>query len=56
MCFGDSAFYRCNSIETVVIPKSVKTLEYRAFFACSKLKNVTMSDGLTLIGGSAFEK
>ena len=41
-------------LETVVIPKSVKTIEGTAFCGCFHLKNVIAHDGIEKIGFDAF--
>lgn len=51
---GDSAFGWCQGITKVVIPGSVKELEYFAFGQCWKLQDVQLSNGLKIIGKSAF--
>ena len=45
---GREAFTSC-SFETVVLPNSVKTVGYRAFFGCKRLKEMTFSSGITEI-------
>ena len=49
-----SAFYSCQSLETVIIPESVTTIENRAFNSCEKLKNVSLPSGITVINDSVF--
>lgn len=51
---GKSAFSNSN-ITSVKIPSSVKTINESAFFGCSKLNTVTLSEGLISIGVGAFE-
>ena len=41
-------------IKTVVIPASVKVIEYSAFSGCSELKNVIFQGGVEKIEGDAF--
>lgn len=55
-CIGAMAFYRCQSIESVVIPDSVLTIGDRAFVGCYSLSTVDMSDNITSIGASAFDE
>ena len=52
---GDSAFYRCRSLTSVVIGDSVKTIGYRAFSSCDSLESVVIGDGVETIGSSAFD-
>ena len=40
----------CNSMETLVIPGSVKTIAPNAILECENLKSVTILDGVTEIG------
>lgn len=49
-----SAFYSCQSLETVIIPESVTTIESRAFDSCEKLKNVNLPSGITVINNGVF--
>lgn len=55
-CIGAMAFYRCQSIESVVVPDSVFTIGDRAFTGCYALSTVDMSDNVTSIGASAFDE
>jgi hypothetical protein len=41
-------------IKTVILPKSVSEISSRAFDACANLESITLNEGLTTIGGSAF--
>lgn len=50
---GDHAF-RDLDITEIEIPKSVTNIGRAAFWACSKLEHVNMSEGLTSIENSAF--
>ena len=45
------AFSNCNTLTTVVIPKSVTTIGYGAFDSCGRLTTVTFDSGATLIKG-----
>ena len=56
---GSTAFNRCKNLESVTIPASVKSIDkgdsfFGAFFSCTKLKTVTMSNGMENIGEYAF--
>jgi uncharacterized repeat protein (TIGR02543 family) len=51
---GDSAFYDCYSLTSVMIPASVTRIGDRAFYWCSGLTSVTIPASVTSIGGSAF--
>lgn len=50
---GD-AFAYCNSITSIIIPVSVKSIGYEAFLGCQNLENLVISDGLTSIGSYSF--
>ena len=45
----------CVSLESVVIPDSVTTIDVVAFCNCIKLKEITLPEGITAIGESAFD-
>ena len=47
-------FQNCSSLTSITIPNSVTKIESYAFSGCSNLTSVTLSDKLTIIGGSAF--
>ena len=51
---GSYAFASCSSLESIVIPSSVKTINSSAFAYCIALKQVVLSEGLTHIYDSAF--
>jgi hypothetical protein len=48
------AFYKCISLECIVIPNAVKTSRYRAFYKCRGLTTVTLGEGLEQIVARAF--
>jgi len=37
---GGEAFYRCSSLESVVLAESIKSVSSCAFYNCTNLKNV----------------
>ena len=51
---GEAAFFRCQTVEEVVIPEGITTIETCAFTECTKLARVKLPDSLTDIGISAF--
>ena len=51
---GDSAFYRCNSLTSIVIPEGVTSIGNGAFSGSSSLTSIVIPDSVTNIGNSAF--
>jgi hypothetical protein len=51
---GDSAFYYCTGLTSVVIGDGVVSIGDSAFYYCIGLTGVTISGGVTSIGDSAF--
>ena len=51
---GDSAFYRCDKVNSVTIPNSVTNIGKYAFMNCSGLTSVTLPNSITTIGKWAF--
>ena len=51
---GDSAFYRCTGLASIIIPDSVTSIGNSAFSYCNGLTSVTIPDSVTSIGNSAF--
>ena len=51
---GDG-FGRNSQIEELVIPGSVKDVDYCSFMNCSMLSTVTIESGVTEVGGNCFE-
>ena len=49
-----SGFYNCESLNSVIIPNSVKTITNDAFRGCENLKSITLSNKLESIGKGAF--
>ena len=52
---GDSAFYECIGLTSVIMPDSVASIGEYAFYSCDSLISVTMGNGVVNIGESAFE-
>ena len=51
---GYTAFGRCNTLQTIVIPDSVTSIGSYAFSYCTSLTTITIPDSVTSIGQSAF--
>ncbi len=51
---GDSAFYRCTSLQYISIPNSVTEIGKSAFYECESLTSVTLSSSLTTIEEHLF--
>ena len=51
---GNSAFWNCSSLTSIVIPESVTSIGNSAFYWCSRLTSVTIGNGVTSIGSFAF--
>lgn len=51
---GTQAFYRCNDLQEIVIPRKVKVINDNAFYDCFELKKVTLPPTLTNIKYQAF--
>ena len=52
---GESAFLNAETLKTIDIPSSIKTLEYAAFWSCDSLETVNITGSLTTIGVDAFK-
>ena len=51
---GDYAFYYCESLTSVVIPKGVTAIGKGAFQGCNGLTSITIPDGVIIIDDDAF--
>ena len=50
----DSAFWLCESLQSVTIPDSVTSIGVRVFQACPSLHSVTIPESVTIIKGNPF--
>lgn len=50
-----NGFFKCNLLEKVEMPDSVKTIEAGAFQECSSLREIYLPEGLEGIGQNAFK-
>nr|WP_279546044.1 leucine-rich repeat domain-containing protein [Lachnoanaerobaculum sp. Marseille-Q4761] len=51
---GESAFYNCTNLESIIIPEGVTAIGDRAFYNCTNLESIIIPEGVTVIGESAF--
>jgi len=51
---GDSAFYECNKITSIILPDSVNKIGNFAFFSCTALESITCPTNLKTIEKYAF--
>ena len=51
---GSEAFYECDDLTEVVIPKTVTTIGSNAFYECYGLTEITIPESVTTIGSKAF--
>lgn len=51
---GQSAFCDCDSLEEIILPKSIRIIHKRAFENCYNLKQINLPEGLEIIEDSAF--
>ena len=52
---GDSAFYNCTSLTSIVIPEGVTTIGDDAFYKCTSLTSIVIPEGVTAIGSLVFD-
>lgn len=53
---GDYAFNNKTTLKTISLPNSVTTIKYHAFYYCSNLTDVILSDSLTTIERYTFNR
>ncbi len=51
---GDSAFFACEGLESIIIPSGIKEIKASAFYGCTSLSNIVLGADLIKIGDSAF--
>lgn len=51
---GESAFYMCENLSSVVLPSGLTEIDDYAFCLCSSLTSVSLPDSLETIGSGAF--
>lgn len=52
---GENAFYGCISIESVILPNTIKAIRTNAFFNCYCLSDIRLPDSITVIEGAVFK-
>lgn len=52
---GEYSFNSCENLQSIELPRSLKTIGKEAFVGCSVLKEVKMKEGTVTIGASAFQ-
>ena len=52
---GTGAFMECRKLTSVEIPGTVTSIHSMAFYNCFSLTSVTLGDGITTVGGGAFQ-
>ncbi len=49
-----NAFFRCESLQDIVLPESLQVIEMSAFFGCTSLNHINLPDSLTHITTDPF--
>lgn len=52
---GNSAFYNCYNLRSVVLPEGLTIISESAFNICTNLASVAIPDGVTFIGANSFK-
>lgn len=47
-------FSHCSALKTVIIPDTVKTIEYMTFYDCINLESVSLPSSIKTVGSNAF--
>ena len=45
-----------SAVESVILPSTLRRIEYRAFHNCEKLKSISLPEGLEFIGPTCFRQ
>ena len=51
---GEGAFYGCEALESVTLPKTIRKIGTEAFKYCASLKEITLPEELRTVGDEAF--
>lgn len=51
---GDSAFYKCSSLNSVTLGNGITSINYSTFSDCSRLISIIIGNNVTTINASAF--
>ncbi len=51
---GKNAFYGCEQIKSITLPKTITVIDEYAFSYCKSLESITLPEGLVEIGAGAF--
>lgn len=51
----DNAFYRCDSLRSINLPDTVKTMGHHCFYGCSSMERVKLPGQLETMGMGCFE-
>ena len=51
---GKKAFYNCEEITSVKLPKTITTIENSAFYFCTSLQEITIPKNVTKMGSLVF--
>ena len=54
IAIGESAFFECSSLQSVVISDSVKSIGNFAFFSCTSLQSIVIPNNVQTIGSAVF--
>ena len=52
---GEAAFYECRSATSIYVPGSIKEIKDMTFSGCTAVVDITISEGVEIIGEGAFQ-